>query len=417
MWSKRSGLIVSVLVFSLVVTLWPQSLGEGTYGRASAPPIPSSKPMMRARGFDSLVDSPVFVSQIGGVAFGRTAQPEKSLTVDRIAFGYDSSQVDGSRFVLRINDIPVHLDAFDWQLMPTAMFANSGEVSIVTAFGKLHDKTEAARIKSLGGYVFNYHPAFDNTLLGLRLLQADLLVMAPDFSDLPRKEGEFILGEGETAPLPEQIEARSRARSIALDAISQARFRSYVVTDAGVSVTFRVENCRLEFQGEPYYRFWRYRRDRGDFDRSELRAKIESDIQEELRAALDGKAWLVTEIVRVAQWLVDNKLAEVSQHSKSVLEAQTIGWLQSWLADLKTVALPSEVEAIDLSETPFADPLFARNLNPAVYDAAQTTMRLSAFFRYLAEKNPEDWKEFISVISTLEIGPAVETPTTFVPSP
>ncbi len=417
MRNKNLILTIPVLVLSvLVVSVAQLSLGDFTYGSSPARPLDSSSHFKGSAGIDSAVSSPGFVSRVGGVAFGRTAQPEDGLTIDRVDFAYDSSQADGSRFKVKVNDIPVHLQAFDWQLVPIARFVDTGEISIVTAFGELYDKAEAERVRAQGGYVFSYHPAFENTLLGLRLVHADLLAMHPAFSDLPRWQGEYILGLGENSPSPSEVQSRSMERRNALDTVSQIGFRSYVVTDAGISVTFRVQNCSIEVEGEPYYRFWRYSRERSDFNRSELRARVEADIQNETQKAADSKGWLAAEIVRTAQWVADNDLATVSQHREGALRTQTIGWLQSWLADLKTLALSSEVEAIDLSETPFSDPRFARTLNPAVYDAARMTMQLSALLRYLAAKDPQDWKTFIGQITDVEFGPSVQTPTTFVAS-
>ena len=52
-----------------------------------------------------------------------------------------------------------------------------------------------------------------------------------------------------------------------------------------------------------------------------------------------------------------------------------------------------------------------QNLNPAVYDVANKTMRFAAFFRYIKAHNRISWKRFLQQIRYVEIEPAIETPT------
>lgn len=52
-----------------------------------------------------------------------------------------------------------------------------------------------------------------------------------------------------------------------------------------------------------------------------------------------------------------------------------------------------------------------RQLNPAVYDAAQNTMRFAALFRFVKQRNPESWNEFMAQVLHAEVSPAVKTPT------
>lgn len=46
----------------------------------------------------------------------------------------------------------------------------------------------------------NYHAALSDTLLGLRVLMGDPLIIEPDCADPPRQGDEYVLGEGEAAP-------------------------------------------------------------------------------------------------------------------------------------------------------------------------------------------------------------------------
>jgi hypothetical protein len=58
-----------------------------------------------------------------------------------------------------------------------------------------------------------------------------------------------------------------------------------------------------------------------------------------------------------------------------------------------------------------AFPDLIKACNPAVWDATVTTMRMSAFFRYVKENFPEEWKSFLLSIQELSPKPRVTTPT------
>jgi hypothetical protein len=99
---------------------------------------------------------------------------------------------------LNVSKITAHI--YDWQLVPIARFADSDNGAAMTLFGKLEDEQFQQQILDEDGRVMNYHPAFDNTLVGLRLMQADILLFDENATDLPRNARGYVLGAGESSP-------------------------------------------------------------------------------------------------------------------------------------------------------------------------------------------------------------------------
>jgi len=205
---------------------------------------------------------PPFFRMSGGIAFTQTAIGEDGWTLKDLH--YDSERVDGDRLQAtlerngQLTTVQAHI--FDWQLVPLVNFvrASDGE-SAVTLFGELVDKEAERRVRSDKNMIINFHPAFENTLLGLRLLQADLLLIDRRAADLFKDEGQYILGTGEIQPTEEDVIA-NRARFDTVRAWLSAqddRVQSYVVGDIENPVSYRANDGRLRFSGAPRWFAWR----------------------------------------------------------------------------------------------------------------------------------------------------------------
>jgi hypothetical protein len=191
--------------------------------------------------------SPSFVGSVGGIAFEAVAIPSASLKGKDVKLSYDKSQKDGNRLVISIGGKAYRPSLPDWMLVPISKYADSPYTACVSLFGERTNKSY---------YDIVYHPAFQNTLMGLRLLHADILLMdVGRFWELPRFNGKVVLGLGESIP------GRSNWRSAALEIQSvfrRAEFRSWVMTDYQVPVRFSIDGGAFTLTGEPYYYFWRY---------------------------------------------------------------------------------------------------------------------------------------------------------------
>src|SRR5438105_4476457 len=201
---------------------------------------------------------PSAVLGVRGVAFSAVARGEQGLVVSGLR--YDASAPDGQRLVVSLRGTDgattvVRGRIYDWQLVPVARFANDDNGSAVTMFGHLSNKAEDERLGEAHEHVFNYHKALDNTLVGLRLLQADMLIIEPTAADLFREDGRLILGAGETGHDVEHNRDRFDQLADWQDTrkANGDKYQSYVVGDMHQQVTFAASNGRLAFTGAPYW--------------------------------------------------------------------------------------------------------------------------------------------------------------------
>lgn len=215
----------------------------------NAPLSPLSKPWdeplkVPFNGFDDL-NNIDFVNQVGGVAFHSVAMLDSNMQQGGLILIYDPKNEDGKRLNVAIGRDTLTADLFDWQLIPIAKYADSEFQSCVSLFGP--NSTESA-------YHVVYHPAFQNTLLGVRLINADILLIdLSQFWKVPTFGGKPILGAGES--MPSESQWVRHAMNIQSDLIKK-RFQSYVFTDYGEHVVIGRSGKQLAISGLPYYYFW-----------------------------------------------------------------------------------------------------------------------------------------------------------------
>nr|MBW4597544.1 hypothetical protein [Brasilonema angustatum HA4187-MV1] len=220
----------------------------------------------------------VLVGKVGGIAFEAVAIPEKSLVNQKIELSYDSSQPDGKRLAVSIKGQIYHPVLPDWELVPIANYANSEYNAIVSLFG--HNSDDNFSLYSFGRdpgknfYNITYHRAFNNTLLGVRLLQADTIFMnLNEFWQLPQLKNKTILGYGENQNSVSRQDWQQAAQEI--DEVFKGEnktFQSWLFTDVGVNVAFNTQGNNLNLSGSPYYYFWRsdfteYKRQRAEYEK------------------------------------------------------------------------------------------------------------------------------------------------------
>jgi hypothetical protein len=242
-------------------------------------------------------------------------------------------------------------------LMPIAKFADSEFEACVSLFGP---NTNAV------AYDIVYHKSFQNTLLGLRLLQADMILFnLGETWRLPQRGGVLVLGLGEKAPT-QMDEASARAVDTALQG---GTFQSWVMTDQNEEVVFALRDGRLELTGAPYYYFWT------------------SNVKE----------------VQTAQQRLESQALEL-RRSGRVAEHNRI-------VEQINAMVPSVTPVTSLTRSLKDARGALRQFNTPVYDAATQTMRYSAFFRYVKKQNQKGWRDFVRDIASVTIQPVVVTPT------
>ncbi len=94
-------------------------------------------------------------------------------------------------------------------------------------------------MKEDAGRIVRFHPALRDTLLGLRLMQLDMLIISEDAADLPKRNDEYVLGRGEVPPDLAANEAAAVSIRDRLDEFAK-RHESF---DSYVSKTFLNPQC------------------------------------------------------------------------------------------------------------------------------------------------------------------------------
>jgi hypothetical protein len=414
-----------ILVTGLAALLWSQILwGNRTFSYDSSVPLESSMP---GGGMTQ-----VYAASVGGVAFSGIAVP--NITVDSVRLAYDGAQPDGSRLKLILNGSNLTAPVYDWEMVPIAHFADSKSDSCFTLFGSLVDKTRERQVLATGGRILNYHPAFFNTLLGLRMFQLDLLIEAEALPGLPRgRDGQYLLGAGEKVP---NVAATERAAVAVSDSVThieaslRMKFRSYVVSDYHQKVAFGPKGDELAVTGDPYYYCWRYTSDKPDYDAQAVEQSTVATLEIQMAAArssagpaFQDRDWLVS---RVREGLtryeagyrfydagtVVDLLKLPDSDRPAMLRRYSTDSLKRLLVDLQSGMESYQVEFMEN----YSDQLSGRTellsaMNPAVWDAGTAVMRYSALFRYYKQKDPGGWVRFLKSIENVPVNPKAQTPT------
>ncbi len=180
------------------------------------------------------------------MSFEEVDQPGSSIANQPISLTYVRDRENSSRLAVTIGSVTYYHSIPDWQLKPIVEFANSDYTGAVSLFGKGPDRVHY--------YYIQYHEAFKDTLLGMRLLHADILLIDLEHHwRLPKWNGKVILGHGET--MPDEVSAR-RAKHLIRDAFQGHKFQSWVLTDTETNPRFHVVNGKLRLTATPYFYFW-----------------------------------------------------------------------------------------------------------------------------------------------------------------
>ena len=250
------GLIAILTFISAIPTSAQQSmnLGDLKFVMPSANAVRSNRTLhmkMARTGISNRI-----VAKVGGVAFIQTAEPE--FVVNSLQLGVNA---DNNNAYVIINDTTYEIPLEVWELQSIVEYANQEDNAAVTLFGD-----NDSRIK--------YHDAFLDNLMGLRILQTDLILtqfLRPtDIGKLPAySDGSFILSPKEK----EFYESLNSLDSLLLDVSYEELsllsyyqvvniidsigeyYDSYIYTDYNEPIKFYTTDKSIKFNGLPYYRF------------------------------------------------------------------------------------------------------------------------------------------------------------------
>ena len=163
-----------------------------------------------------------FLSRVGGVNF------ETSIDLSGISaeLDYDMSLPDGRRARIEVNGEEYSLPLYDWELKPIAEYAASNYTAAVSIFG---EGPESENFRYI-----DYHPAFEDTHLGMRLLQADILLMDPvTFSEVPLENGRKVYRPGEAKE--QSLKTRLNGASAIHNMMASETYHAWILTDTGLT--------------------------------------------------------------------------------------------------------------------------------------------------------------------------------------
>jgi len=184
-------------------------------------------------------------SKLGGVVFGDTAIASPSLSINSMSLMCD---VLTSKSFVVINQQKYEIDLPIWQLQPIVKFANDSMTSVITLYG---DSICPVRI----------HEAFLDNLMGLRLLQTDLMLagnyLNPEDSwDIPKNDrGESILADSEKSLYKNKQRNKIHILLNEISKVENNNFNTYIFTDYQEPFVFDIQNGKFVINGFPYYKF------------------------------------------------------------------------------------------------------------------------------------------------------------------
>lgn len=382
-------LIGLLLFYNVVLANETLALGGVSYGRAPA------YPLLRKVSRD-----PGFFRSVGGIAFESIAKGKNGIAVYDMK--YNKNSEDGSRLIVIIDtkdgEIEVSTSIYDWELIPISNYTNSKKPeSAVTLFGKLRcegNSKKADEIIKSGGRIINYHPAFYNTLVGLRLFQADILIFQPNSADLFKYNGRYILGTGENEPNVSGNKKNFIKMKEWLDD-QKMKYVSYVVGDLDQDVSFEItDDKKLKFSGKPYWFMWKnknndavqklYKLYAAYKTYEELRKKDKLDLKENITFFQVEK--IISEDVKSGGDYCSDELMRMIYKSPVV----TLTEFSKLVSD--------KIDSLN-------------GINPDVFNLLEKVMHYSALFRHFKNNYPSKYNKFLLSIKNVDILPRVETPT------
>ncbi|MDR0769457.1 MAG: hypothetical protein LBE71_06125 [Dysgonamonadaceae bacterium] len=346
-----------------------------------------------------------FHEGIGGIAFESIAVPSGA-GVTHISLDYDSGG-----FSVAIDNLKIYPPLPDWQLIPTAVFADSPDHVLFSPLGDAGAGREA-RCK--------YHPALLNTLAGLRLFEADMLNLPHLLWDLPKdRNGEYILAGSEQFHVPCRNDTIEQKLYDELCGDIKP-FSSYVLTDKDANISFDIQDGMIRFTGNPYYLFTKNASDMDHINnlKREL-AQVYADIEAYAERLLGSKYSPIlnprTNLGGLLKAVEDNRSEKAFNPYAAHAVAVAISKLDS-LNSLSDAEIGLKLDVLYQYSAAFNEnwPLL-KAYNPPVYETVENIAWWAAFFRYVKQTNPVNWSGFIKKVAgrTVKDAPDVYTPTSY----
>lgn len=328
-----------------------------------------------------------FVGRVGGVNFEGIID----LSNFDIDLNYDPSRTDGQRATATLNGVTYKLPLYDWELEPIVKYADTPHTAVVSIFGEGPNQAKYRYI--------DYHPAFLDTHLGMRLVQADIILMDPKtFSEVPKSNGSPVYFPGENREIVRDQRLRL---SREISSLMAEDYQAWVLTDTDITYSLQDNEEFLRIKTTPYFYFWKSDRSSYDekiaeYERHRIELKSLAERYEIVSARYNnGQLSALTELEQLRMRLEPG--------------IETLKRLRAELDEFDPEVI--EVEALTQRIRSNYDKL--HELAPFVFRAVDKTAQYSAFFRGVKENNVNEWKDFRESVTRLIDLPFAETPNQF----
>ncbi len=396
---------LTVLTADLSSTWAATTLGDITFPDIPPRPLP-------LRSVSSEPGSLRYLWENAGVSFGAIAQPEDGIAVAKLE--YRPTAPNGERLAVHLRtaqgtEATATARLYDWQLIPIANLVMDDANGLVTLFGKLEDDKKTKEARERGDLIVNLHPNLADTLLGLRLIQADMLMLFSNDPekrdriaraicfDLPKESGKYLLGEGEAVPdqAANQTNYMRLKQQVKKLEDQHGPYRSFLISDEFQTVSFSNKSGYLELTGYPRWWFWRL-----PSDNEATLSRLAKDLSEKAVAQLDEQLKRDIDGHFSGKYTPTNKRKRVSEiYERLWDQAVAPGphtlpeFLNEWTAEVSKGMRDAD------------------GINPAVYRALVSTMRYRAFFRYVKNVSPETYATFVRSLPNQKTTKTLVTPT------
>lgn len=348
--------------------------------------LPSAGMRMAARTFDMRMATTGITSDmfrtIGGVAFIQTAVP--TFEIDALELSCD---VAGNSASVAINDTVYELPLEVWQLQSIVNFADASGNAAVTLYGD-----EESPIK--------YHEAFVDNLMGLRLLQVDLMlskhIMNSEMGLFPAIYGDYIFSPKEHKKYNDGVYTMQDVKVVYDHFVDIGRINSYIMTheEFWMSVHYSVRRKSYEKISRVFFESYVFPK------LSILLPKYEPSLNKDTVDA-QPNTYIYTDYAQpinfnsIGQNIVfDGAPYYLFANSSNDGSEAKIDYM--WTFVCKSMS----------------DWIFL--INPIVYDSAIKCCQWSAFFRYVKANYPDEWRSFKADVQRLKYdAPEVVTPINF----
>jgi hypothetical protein len=397
-WQKHIALTLLLVMSTPLLSSAAIEAGGYTMTRLSAPYM--NNPMRVRAG----VVNVGFCGKVGGVAFGEIAESTDGSQIQRLL--YHPDRPDGQRLEALISQgeavNTVTLPIYDWLFVPAANFAAGEQDVVVTFFGTLSDKANQAQLEKQGCRFINYNPAVDNTLMGLRLMQADLLAFHQIAPYNMNENGVNIVGEGETLQSESSnLNSSAKVQDYWDNASKQQGAQSYVICDVDQPIRFYLQSdadgkTNLVISGNPYWSCWT-----APVDETALQEKV---VMQALETLTSQEQMQIMEAMQQSTGVPDAIQQKMAQFAEQNAERLINEEREKTFRQLPEVS--KELSRLMKEE---------EGGNPAVYRAVTAFMRYAALFRHARKHNPSDYQSFVQSLNGVHLLPPIETPTVITP--